>query len=306
MKAPGILHAKLGRARAPIINAILSAVMACLMFAAQPVSAHETILRCFPVGPIYDYRWQVLQLALAHSASPGETFTLEPYSEDVTQNRAVLLLQSKAIDVIALGPNPERETQMLPIRIDILRGIIGYRVLLIRAGDQARIAHMDDQAMRQQLTFGLNEQWADFPVLHANGFRTETSNSYESLFNMLMEGRFNAFSRGLNEASREFDARRQRYPQLAIEQTKALYYPYPIYFWVNKDNTALAQRITRGLQLSLADGSFRRLFETTYAAEIAMLKNQRRHVIRLSNPVLPAGDPEPDTRWWWRPSAHAN
>ena len=208
-------------------------------------------------------------------------------------------MQSGAIDVIALGTNDEREAKLLPIKIDILRGIVGFRLLVIRAADQARIAQMDDQSLRNQLIFGLNEQWADLPIMRANGFSVVTSLDYETLFAMLAAGRFDAFPRGLNEARRELDERKQHYPQLAIEKSKALFFPYPVYFWVNKDNVALAQRIESGLKRALADGSFRKLFQSYHAAEIAALKNEKRHVLRLDNPILPAGTVPPDTSWWW-------
>ena len=277
------------------------AIFAWVFFGFAPlVTAGETTIRYFPVGPIYEYRWKLLELALSHTQNTDGPFRLAPYAEDITQNRGMQLLQSEGIDVIALGTNAERESQMLPIKIDILRGIVGFRVFVIRAVDQARIARMDEQALRKQLTFGLNSQWADLPILRASGFTVVTSSSYENLFSMLAAGRFDAFTRGLNEASRELDKRKETYPQLAVEQTKALYFPYPVYFWVNKENTALAQRIERGLKLSLADGSFRQLFESYHAAEIAMLAKERRHIIRLANPILPAGSAEPDTRWWWR------
>ena len=283
---------------AHLIGTAMIAVLAFFSFNAS-VIARETALRYFPAGPIYEYRWKLLELALAHAQNAGESIRLVPYGEDVTQNRGMELLQSGAIDVIALGTNVEREATMRPIKIDILRGIVGFRIFVIRAADQERIERLDEQSLKKQLTFGLNSQWADLPIMRANGFTVETSTSYENLFVMLAGGRFDAFPRGLNEAGRELEERRQSYPQLAIEQTKALFFPYPVYFWVSKENTVLAQRIERGLKLSLADGSFRKLFETYHAAEIAMLASEKRQVIRMANPILPAETPEPDTRWWW-------
>ena len=283
---------------AHLIGTAMIAVLAFFSFNAS-VIARETSLRYFPAGPIYEYRWKLLELALAHAQNAGESIRLVPYGEDVTQNRGMELLQSGAIDVIALGTNVEREATMRPIKIDILRGIVGFRIFVIRAADQERIERLDELSLKKQLTFGLNSQWADLPIMRANGFTVETSTSYENLFVMLAGGRFDAFPRGLNEAERELEERRQSYPQLAIEQTKALFFPYPVYFWVSKENTVLAQRIERGLKLSLADGSFRKLFETYHAAEIAMLASEKRQVIRMANPILPAETPEPDTRWWW-------
>ena len=265
----------------------------------SPLSAGETTIRYFPAGPIYEYRWKLLELVLAQTQNADESLRLLPYPEDITQNRGMQLLQSGAIDVIALGTNAERESQMRPIKIDILRGIVGFRIFVIRAADQARIARMDEQTLRQHLVFGLNSQWADLPIMRVNGFAVETSSSYEKLFGMLTAGRFDAFPRGLNEAARELNERKQSYPELAVEQTKALFFPYPVYFWVSRENTALAQRIERGLKRSLADGSFRQLFEAYHATEIAMLAREKRLVIRLANPILPAGTAPPDTRWWW-------
>ena len=260
----------------------------------------ETTLRYFPSGPIYEYRWQLLELALAHTRATDGAVRLVPYTEDISQNRGMELLQAGQINVIALGTNAERESHMLPIKIDILRGLVGFRLLVIRAADQARIAQMDEQALRKQLTFGLNSQWADVPIMQASGFTVVTATNYENLFGMLAAERFDAFPRGLNEAARELEERKDSYPQLVVEKSKALFFPYPVYFWVNKNDTALAQRIERGLNLSLEDGSFRKLFETYHANEIAALAKEHRQVIRLSNPVLPEKTPEPDTHWWWK------
>ncbi|WP_024873233.1 substrate-binding periplasmic protein [Tolumonas lignilytica] len=261
--------------------------------------ATEQTLHYFPSGPIYDYRWKLLELVLKHTEQKPNSFHLEPYTEDITQNRGISLLQSGAIDVIALGTNAEREKQVLPIKIDILRGIVGFRLLVIRASEQAHIAQMDAQSLRKNLMFGLNSQWADLPIMRANGFSVVTSSDYENLFVMLAAGRFDAFPRGLNEAQMELDQRKQNYPQLAVEKTKALFFPYPVYFWVNKNNTALAQRIERGLKLSLQDGSFQKLFESYHASEIAKIKKEKREIIKLNNPILPAGNSSPDTSWWW-------
>jgi len=276
-------------------------VLAVCELAVTLCHADAVPLKYFPAGPIYEYRWKLLELALAHlPADPAGAYKLEPYAEDVSQNRGINLLQSGAIDVVALGTNAEREKQMRPVKIDILRGLVGYRIFIIRADDQERIARMSDAAFRQQLTFGLNSQWADLPIMQANGYTMLTSTDYEGLFGMLAARRFDAIPRGLNEAGVELAARLQTYPQLSIERTRALYIPYPVYFWVARDRVALANRIERGLRAALADGSFRKLFEAYHADALADLAKQNRRVIRLSNPVLPPGSVEPDTSWWWR------
>lgn len=271
----------------------------CLLIGGVQVPAAEISVRCFPSGPNYAYRWKLLDMALARTESGNGAFRLIPFPETLSQARAVRLLESGAIDVIAFPTDPERESRLLPVRIDILRGILGFRILIIRAADQSRIARMDGAALRKQLRFGLNSQWADVAIMRANGYAVTTSIHYENLFAMLAAGRFDAFPRGLNEIWQEFDARKKIYPQLAVEKTKALYYPFPVYFWVKKGNVELARRIEHGLTIMLQDGSFRKLFERCHAKEMEHLRKEKRDVIWLDNPMLPAGAALPDTRWWW-------
>ncbi|WP_197693855.1 ABC transporter substrate-binding protein [Vogesella sp. LIG4] len=267
--------------------------MLCALLPCQAAPLHY-----FPVGPIYEYRWKLLELALAH-AQPGEAPQLQPYGEELSQDRAMSMLQAgAAIDVLALGTNAEREAHMLPVKVDIMRGMVGFRVLIIRNAEQGRFQNLTLDSLHH-LRFGLNESWADVPVMQANGLEVEKASGYENLFTMLAAGRFDAFPRGLNEARRELLQRRLQYPQLMLAPKVALFFPYPVYFWVRKDNLALAHSIEHGLKLALADGSFRRLFESYHAAEIAELRAHPRRVFMLSNPLLPAGDPLPDTSWWW-------
>lgn len=274
---------------------------ACLLGPAVAAQAPDRTLTYFPVGPIYEYRWKVLELALNHvRKASGTSISLRPYDEKVTQNRGIHLLQSGEIDVIALGTNDEREVVMRPIRIDISRGVVGYRVFLISESDQDRIARMDDEAFKTQLSFGLSSQWADVPVMRANGYTVVTATEYDRLFPMLAAHRFDAMPRGIGEADIELKAQRPTYPQLAIEKTRALFFPYPIYFWVRLEDAQLAEQIERGLDAALADGSFQRLFQTYHAAMIKDLKRSTRRVIRLDNPLLPPDTAEIDTGWWWR------
>jgi hypothetical protein len=276
--------------------------MACLLLGSGPLPAQTPpqVLHYFPSGQIYEYRWKLLELALALShTQDAPALLLQPYPEDITQSRSALLLQSGAIDVIALGTDPAREAELLPIRIDILKGIIGFRVFLIRRSNQSRIASMDDPTLKQQLVFGLERDWADLPIMLANGFKVETTSNYDSLFAMLDAGRFDAFPRGLNEVYRDLADHGKLHPDLVLEPGKALYFPFPVYFWVNRNNLTLAHRIQRGLTLALQNGTFQQLFTSYYAQEIAIMRKTPRHVIHLGNPNLPAGVAEPDTRWWW-------
>ncbi|MBV8466203.1 MAG: transporter substrate-binding domain-containing protein [Burkholderiales bacterium] len=274
---------------------------ACLM--AVPVSAApaETVVRYTPTLEIYQYRWDLLRLALEHTKATDGPYRLVPSytAGELTQSRTMVMLEQGDLDVLTFGSNAEREAKLLPVRFDILRGMLGYRVLLIRDGDQARFNGLDEASFRKTMTLGFNSQWADLDILRSNGYQVVTSPGYDSLFAMLAAGRFDAFPRGLNEAETELQQQAKAYPTLREEQTLALYMEYPVYFWVRKGNTALADRIERGLKLALADGSYKRLFQSYHAKEIAQIKREHRRVFRLRNPALPPGTPPTDTSWWW-------
>jgi hypothetical protein len=102
-----------------ICQLVATAIISLAMVGqSTPAAAGETEIRYFPTGSIYEYRWTLLELALLHTKDRDGTFRLTPHAEDATQNRGMSLLQSGAIDVIALGANADRETRMLPIKVD--------------------------------------------------------------------------------------------------------------------------------------------------------------------------------------------
>lgn len=271
--------------------------------AALPAWGQDTalpqVLRCYPAGPIYDYRWRLLNLALARGFEglpPGlEMVDGGAYS----QARALRELEQGQLDVVAFGTNAEREQHLRPVRIDLLRGLVGMRLLLIRRQNQARLARMDPSAMRRELRLGLNADWADLPIMRANGFKVVTAKGYDNLFAMLAAGRFDAFPRGLNEAEMELERFGSRFPDLLIEPTKALYFSFPIFFWVHPRRVELAERIEAGLQEALADGSFKALFDSHHEREIRSMAQHPREVVLLRSDALPPGYVEPDTSWWW-------
>lgn len=41
----------------------------------------KSSLKYFPVGPIYEYRWKLLELALAHTRDEAASVRLEPFAE---------------------------------------------------------------------------------------------------------------------------------------------------------------------------------------------------------------------------------
>lgn len=279
-------------------------VAALLMLITLPLHA-DTVIRHLR-GEVPDdtrnaYFLAVLQLALEKTADQGD-FELQPAAEAMPQSRALQRLSDgEGIDVVWSMTSIAREKQNRPIRIPLLKGLMGYRLLIIRAEDQSwfRRVHTIDQL--RELRAGQGHDWPDTEILRANGLAVESTVDYDGLFRMLQLGRFDYLPRAINEPWEELALRPGR--GLAVEEGLMLYYPTAEYFFVHRDNDALADRIELGLRRALADGSFDKLFHEHPVNANAFGKANilKRRIIRLDNPLLPPETPFDQATLWWAP-----
>lgn len=208
------------------------------------------------------YRVELLRLALEKTASAYGEYEIVYTETQMTQSRALIELENNGvIDIIALPSNLEREKKFLPIRIPIMKGILGYRVFIINKSQKEKFRKVKSFADLKKLKAGAGHDWADVPILEHNGIPVEKGSNYEGLFKMLAADRFDYFPRGVNEAWNEIEARKDSLHGLMIEDSLALYYPFPVYYFLNKNNTETAKRIEKGLEYSINDGSFDNLFK---------------------------------------------
>jgi len=227
------------------------------------------------------YFLAVLKLALEKTADQGG-FQLKPATDALQR-----LSDGEGIDVVWSMTSIEREKQNRPIRIPLLKGLMGYRLLIIRAEDQSWFRRVQTIDQLRELRAGQGHDWPDTEILRANGLAVEATVDYDSLFRMLQLGRFDYLPRAINEPWEELGVREGR--GLAVEEGLMLYYPTAEYFFVRRNNNALAERIELGLHRALADGSFDKLFREHPVNANAFGKANilKRRIIRLDNPLLP-------------------
>jgi hypothetical protein len=187
--------------------------------------------------------------------------------------------------------------------IPVYKGLVGYRLLLIRCSQQSRFDDVRSVADLKSLSFGQNFTWDDVDILRANGFTVEAGEDFEGLFQMLMRNRFDVFPRGIGEINREVVEHAALYPDLCIEKGLMIHYPLPIYFWFSRTSKGegLAARLEEGLRMMVADGSFDMIFWKYNRAALQGLDLDRRRVLELANPLLPPDTPLSDTRLWLGP-----
>jgi hypothetical protein len=246
-----------------------------------------------------NYEIALLELALRHTVATEGAFRLQELGQELTEDRAIAELNNGVFDVTYLVLTPARERLVLPVRIDLDRGIQGYRVFLVHRDNLAAFAQVRSlDELRTRFTAGFGAQWADLGILQANGFRVVTAASSANLYPMLQGKRFDFFPRGINEVWDNLAQHQDAAPDMAVEPTLGLFYPLVQCFVVARHNPQLARRIQRGLEASLKDGSMKRLFLRFHADFIRKANIPDRLFFTLSNPALPAGGPAIDPSWW--------
>ncbi|MBL9215320.1 MAG: ABC transporter substrate-binding protein [Opitutaceae bacterium] len=255
----------------------------------------------------YEYQWRMLELALERTVPEFGPYEMKP-SAMMTERRQrhELMHATGALTLMYLSPTPELEARLWPVRIPIDKNLGGYGVFLVRREDLPKLAAVREADQLRAFTFGLGQDWVDVGILRASGLRVVTGSSYDGLFEMLANGRFDLFPRGAVEILDEFEQRRARLPNLAIEPGLVFYYPLPMYFWFSRtpEGRRLAARVDAGLRALLADGTFDRVFDEFQREKIRRLALGARRIIRIENPNLGPETPFADRRLWFDPATY--
>src|SRR5690606_34416962 len=80
------------------------------------------------------YYVTLLSMALERAGEPYELIGVK--FPDYSEKRSVLLIQSDQYDVHWLNTTPEREKELLPVRVPLDKGAIGWRVFFVRPDRQ--------------------------------------------------------------------------------------------------------------------------------------------------------------------------
>jgi len=253
----------------------------------------------------YDHYWKLLAQALSRTESDFGPFTLRESPQPMTERRALEELETGAdnINVLVHGNVADYEQRLLPIRFPLDKGLLGYRVFLIKGDLQSKldlIAGLDDL---RHYSIGQGREWGDVTILRQAGLNVVEGTNYEGLFDMLAAGRFELFSRSVVEVEEELAREKPTHPALALERHLLLFYPLTRYFYVARSpaGEVLARRISEGLERMLKDGSFERSFQTFKSQFEQQIGFRDRLLIRLANPLQTPQTPLSRSELWYDP-----
>lgn len=258
--------------------------IALILLLSAPVLADERVIVW---DRTYDQPSMIEMLQLALDKTADKTPYQLVRSLEMEQGRVIEeLKKSDLVDVAAFAPTADREDNAIAVRIPVSKGLLGFRVCLIRAGEEGKFEkiHSMGDWLTSGLTIGQGTHWPDTPILESNSIKVVKSVRYKPLFKMLEKKRFDCFPRSVNEVLSEFE--KLENDKLVIEQHLLFQYRLPTFFFVNKENLLLAKRIERGLKMAIEDGSFDELFDKYHQDTLKKLNISQRKIISLDNPFL--------------------
>jgi hypothetical protein len=266
------------------------------------------VIRPAPESPgdtRYDYYWELLANALTITEPNFGPYALRQAAQPMSERRALEELKtgSGAITVMVHGNVADYEKELLPIRFPLDKGLLGYRVFLIRSETQPQLDLVNSLDELRQHTIGQGRGWGDVTILRHAGLKVVEGAAYDGLFDMLAARRFELFSRGVVEVGEELAHERSKHPDFVIERHLLLYYPLARYFYVTRspDGDALARRISEGLERMLRNGSFERMFQAfkrPFEQEIGL---RNRLLLRIDNPLQTPETPLGRSELWFDP-----
>ncbi|MGQ8364050.1 amino acid ABC transporter substrate-binding protein [Glaciecola sp. 1036] len=271
-----------------------------LVFSTSSMAAVWEVI--YPQSPLpnderYRYPLALLDLALEKT---GVRYEIIPSSVPMRQAKSLKRLEENLeINILWSMTDIQREQDLLPIRIPITKGLIGWRMFLVHSENKLLTTKINsfDQLLKYKPVQGI--AWPDTKILQANGFNVVTARDYLESRNLMLEKVADFFPRSVVEISDELD--NEEISFLRIKQGVAIKYPTAMYFFVNKRNKTMANLIQTGLDRAIADGSFDALFFQHFKQTLLRLGIDDITYFELENPLLPIATPIDQELFWFKP-----
>ncbi len=262
----------------------------------------KTLKMAFPMGAtkLFAYEFGVIEMALEFAE---EDYVLEVEEIDgLTQSRLSEMLSNGDVDLMFSGYSTNRENTFLQVNIPMTRGILGHRAFMIHGDKKDALTHVKTIEQLRQFCVGTGTDWPDADIMEKNGFCVERA-PRNKLWEMLENKRFDLLTRAIHEAYRELPEVQAKYPQIVLNETVILAYPFDFFIYVPKQNTHLWQIVTNGLLEAYRTGAFMEHFRNDPAIRRGIQAMQSgRQTFHIENQAMDAATRTIDARFWYNSS----
>jgi hypothetical protein len=278
---------------------ILFAACLCMLFIANNAFSDVEIRYALTGTDIErnKYKTDLVKLVLDHS---GIDYNLYYYPGKGNHAKQVEALRTGKITIRTFGARKDLEETLIPIRIPIFKGLLGYRIFLINKNDQYKFESITRLEDLRHLTGIQGVGWIDLRIMEDAGLPQRAEDG-QNIYRMLNRGgRVDYFSRAVYEAVGELQTLKTTYPNIVIEKRILLKYPFAMYFYVTPKQPELAEKIRQGFEALVRSGEFDTFFYTNpyILSAIAKAKLTERIKIEIPNRYLSQETKSlPDTYW---------
>ena len=116
--------------------------------------------------------------------------------KNITHERTLNLIRAQMIDLSWAGTSEELEKVLLPIRIPLLKGLLGSRVSIIHKRNLAIFENITEEKL-QSLVACQGTDWGDSDILEANDYKVLRVARFDLMFKMLNRARCDYFPRAI-------------------------------------------------------------------------------------------------------------
>lgn len=234
-----------------------------------------------------DYYLDLIEAALKKTEAEFGPYKIEYTQQALSSERKHELLvvgEQLNIDRLVGFPSNDGPRQgLLRVDVPLLNGLMGYRILLIRAENQARFSSITRLEELRHFSMGFGKGWEGHVYRH-NGFFVVETLHLEMMLKMLAGKRSQFVPLSVIEIDDEYQIDGQTVSYLVPEKSLLIYMPLPVYFYVSPTEPALAERLTRGLMLLRASGEMDQILKAHFGARLQRLNLSQRNIIELTNP----------------------
>jgi hypothetical protein len=266
-----------------IIVAVIVVIMS-VVFGVSEVQAESQNILMWPKSYHEKHTRNLLEHVLNKSIEKYGEYQLLP-SENFTQGRAFSeLAQNSQVNIVTAAPFLDRDKTTHGIPIPINRGLLGVRICLLNKGNTQKFKNIKtlQDLIKNKVVFGQGEHWPDTHILQASGLSVFTSPLHVNLHEMLRAGRFDCFPRAISELDDELEQYGSE--GLEVENSFALVYKLPLFFWINPNNRKLIDRVHSGLLETVVDESYYEMNDEFFEPILKKYNIESRNIIFLENP----------------------
>lgn len=271
----------------------------CLLIQSNFVWAQNQAVTYLGLGAKRDaYHTELLTEVFRYA--PSNNFEVKLYEKPLPHHRGFMFLaEGRDIDLMIGYATEERDEHFRAIPIPIFKGINGWRLSAIHKDNLNIFESVKTLKEFKKFIPGQFHAWTDYKILLANDIFPAAGSDFTGLYAMLNKKRFDYLPRSIVEITSELESFKKDHKfDLVIEPHILIVYPTAFYFYVNKNNTALAENIRMGLENIITNGIFDNIFYKYHGDIISIIERESRRVFRLENPLLPESVPLDRKELW--------